>query len=214
MKINISILGALALAVGASAKCVHTRIPRPSTTSSTSSTSSTTATSSISSTTDTTDTTDTSNNSTSNVLYKGKGFGTYYYDVEQLQACGADFTTQNVGNVMCGWDSVKTLNDIDSNNLVAMNSLLLKTAEGRAKYCGKRIIVTVDGVKSDIPFFVGDGCERCARGDETQWQSGGAAGLDFSFSTLNKLSPLACQDGHVAVEYEIVDETLYHFDTN
>ncbi|KAM3515386.1 hypothetical protein MY11210_000948 [Beauveria gryllotalpidicola] len=164
MTLTISVVGALALAVGASAQ--------PAT------------------------------------LFKGKGFGTYYYDVEQRQACGADFSQQNLGFVMCNWAAAKTLNDVNSNNLVAMSSVPLKTAEGRAKYCGKRVVVTVNGVKSDIPFFIGDGCERCALGSDSQWNSEGAGGLDFSYSTLSKLSPLACQDGHIDVEYEIVDETL------
>ncbi|KAM3433793.1 hypothetical protein MY4824_005787 [Beauveria thailandica] len=151
---------------------------------------------------------------TATTIFKGKGFGTYYYDVEQRQACGADFSYQNLGSVMCNWAATKTLDDVDSNNLVAMSSLPLKTAAGRARYCGKRVLVTVDGVRSDVAFFIGDGCERCARGNETHWNSQGAAGLDFSYSALSKLSPLACQDGHIDVEYEIVNETLYHFDTN
>ncbi|OAA62229.1 hypothetical protein ISF_05238 [Cordyceps fumosorosea ARSEF 2679] len=110
--------------------------------------------------------------------FKGKGFGTYYYDIQQRQACGTDFNNQDLGSVM------------RNSNLVAMSNLPLKTAAGLAKYCGKRVVVTVNGVKSNVPFFIGDGLR-----------------------TL-KLSPLACQNGHVDIEYEIVAETLYHFDTN
>ncbi|KAJ6790399.1 hypothetical protein PWT90_10309 [Aphanocladium album] len=148
-----------------------------------------------------------------NTIFKGKGYGTYYYDIKQRQACGADFNSQNQGSVMCNWSNAKSLNDINSNNLVAMSNLPLKTAEGRAKYCGKRVIVTVNGVKSNIPFFIGDGCERCAHGSDSQWNANGAAGLDFSYSALSQLSPQACQKGHIDISYEIVDETLYHFDT-
>lgn len=152
--------------------------------------------------------------SAQSTIFKGKGFGTYYYDIQQRQACGADFNNQNLGSVMCNWSTAKSLNDVNSNNLVAMSNLPLKTPEGRAKYCGKRVIVTVNGVKSDIPFFIGDGCERCAHGSDSQWNPNGAAGLDFSYSALSQLSPLACQNGHIDLEYEIVDESLYHFDTN
>ncbi|TQV96415.1 hypothetical protein V2A60_003182 [Cordyceps javanica] len=151
--------------------------------------------------------------SAQSTIFKGKGFGTYYYDIEQRQACGTDFNNQNLGSVMCNWYTAKSLNDVNSNNLVAMSNLPLKTAEGRAKYCGKRVVVTVNGVKSSIPFFIGDGCERCAHGTDSQWNANGAAGLDFSYSALSQLSPLACQNGHIDIEYEIVDETLYHFDT-
>lgn len=147
-------------------------------------------------------------------LFKGKGFGTYYYDIQQRQACGADFNNQNMGSVMCNWIQAKSLNDVNSNNLVAMSNLPLKTAEGRAKYCGKRVIVTVNGKKSDIPFFIGDGCERCAHGSDSVWNANGAAGLDFSYSALSQLSPLACQNGHIDISYEIVNETLYNFETN
>ncbi|KAJ2972427.1 hypothetical protein NQ176_g7163 [Zarea fungicola] len=147
-------------------------------------------------------------------LLKAKGFGTYYYDIKQRQACGSDFNLQNQGSVMCNWIVPKSLNDVNSDNLVAMSNLPLKTPEGRAKYCGKRVKVTVNGVTSNIPFFIGDGCERCAHGSDSVWNPNGAAGLDFSYSALSALSPLACQNGHIDIQYEIVNETLYHFDTN
>ena len=142
-------------------------------------------------------------------LFKGQGFGTYYYDVQQTQACGTDFSNQNKGSVMCSWTKGRTLNDIGSDNLVAMSNAPLKTADGRAKYCGKRVIVTVNGKKSNIPFFIGDGCERCAHGSDTVWNPTGAQGLDFSYSQLTALSNEACAKGHIDIQYEIVDETLY-----
>lgn len=99
-----------------------------------------------------------------------------------------------------------------SNNVVAMSNLPLKTRAGRARYCGKRVIVTVNGVSSDTPFFIGDGCERCADGSESAWDPNAAAGLDFSYTALNALSPSACQNGHVDISFDIVNETLYHFE--
>ena len=36
------------------------------------------------------------------VLYSGEGFGTYYYDVQHPQSCGADFSGMNNGNVGYG----------------------------------------------------------------------------------------------------------------
>lgn len=145
-------------------------------------------------------------------ILHGKGFGTYYYDVRQPQSCGADLSLQNRGNVMCNFHSALSLNDINTNNLVAMSNLPLKTKAGRAQYCGKRVIVTVNGVVSETPFFIGDGCERCAHGTDATWNPSGAAGLDFSYTALNALSPLACQTGHIELSYAIVNETLYQFD--
>ncbi|KAM3453871.1 hypothetical protein MY8738_009195 [Beauveria namnaoensis] len=146
------------------------------------------------------------------LIFRGKGFGTYYYDVRQHQTCGTDFSFQNQGGVMCNWNSVLSLNDINTNNLVAMNNLLLKTQAGRTTYCGKRVIVTVNGVTSSTPFFIGDGCERCARDSDSVWNPSAAAGLDFSFTALDTLSPLACSNGHIDISFDIVNETLYHFD--
>ncbi|KAM3555190.1 hypothetical protein MY1884_005724 [Beauveria asiatica] len=145
------------------------------------------------------------------VILHGKGFGTYYYDVEQPQTCGIDLSVQNQGNVMCNPNPALSLNDINTNNLVAMSNLPLKTQAGRAQYCGKRVIVTVNGVVSDAPFFIGDGCERCAHGSDSIWDSNGAAGLDFSYTALDALSPLACQNGHINISFDIVNETLYQF---
>jgi hypothetical protein len=34
-------------------------------------------------------------------LYSGTGFGAYYYDIEQVEACGTDFEFQNEGYVEC-----------------------------------------------------------------------------------------------------------------
>ena len=88
----------------------------------------------------------------------------------------------------------------------------MKTRAGRAKYCGKRVNVFVNGVASETPFFIGDGCERCASGSAFIWNSSGAAGLDFSYTALDNLSPLACETGHIKISYDIVNETLYQFD--
>lgn len=146
------------------------------------------------------------------VILHGKGFGTYYYDVQQPLTCGTDLSVQNQGNVMCNFNSALSLNGINTNNLVAMSNLPLRIQAGRAQYCGKRVIVTANGVVSDAPFFIGDGCERCAHGSDSIWDPNGAAGLDFSYTALSALSPLACQNGHIDIEFDIVNETLYHFD--
>ncbi|EED11594.1 hypothetical protein TSTA_107850 [Talaromyces stipitatus ATCC 10500] len=125
-----------------------------------------------------------------NEIYSGSGFGTYYYDIVNV------------------W----TLEDVNSDYLVAMNYTQLVVDMG--KYCGKRVIVSVNGVPSDMPLFIGDGCERCATGSSTSttWQPDGAPGLDFSYSVAEKLSSQACDTGHIEISWEIVDELVYQFD--
>ncbi|ELR10690.1 hypothetical protein VC83_08331 [Pseudogymnoascus destructans] len=147
-------------------------------------------------------------------LNQGSGFGTYYFDVEQIETCGTSFAAQNQGGVMCSHIASLPLTDINTNYVVAMNNTLLRG--DMAKYCGKKVVVSVNGVASSLPLFIGDGCERCGTGPSTSdtWEANGAPGLDFSYSVLNELSGSACADGHIDITWEIVDEKLYNFDTD
>ena len=147
-------------------------------------------------------------------IYSGTGFGTFYYNVGQVHACSNDFTFQNEGLVECSLSTALSLDQINSEYLVAMNHSQL--IGDMAMYCGKRVIVSVNGVPSSLPLFIGDGCQRCGTGSpsSTVWDPNGAPGLDFSYSVLSELSANACIDGHIPISWEIVDETLYNFDTN
>lgn len=147
-------------------------------------------------------------------IYNGTGFGTYYYDVKQLAACGSDFALQNTGLVECSFSTALSLDQVDSDYLVAMNHSQL--IGDMSMYCGKRVIVSVNGVQSSLPLFIGDGCERCSSGSafSNVWDPNGAPGLDFSYSVLNELSANACNYGHISISWEIVDEILYNFDTS
>lgn len=147
-------------------------------------------------------------------IASGTGFGTYYYDIEQVQACSDDFGPQNQGPVECSSSTALSLDQLDSNYLVAMNHTQLIGDIGT--YCGKRVVVSVNGVPSSLPLFIGDGCQRCGTGSSTSdvWDPNGAPGLDFSYSVLSQLSASACADGHISISWEIVDDTLYNFDTN
>jgi hypothetical protein len=148
------------------------------------------------------------------VLSSGSGFGTYYHDINRIDACGTSFVSQNKGPVEYSLTTALTLNEVNSNYLVAVNHTLL--AGNLLKYCGKRIIVLIDGQPSDLPLFVGDGCQRCA-GQSTQsniWDASGALGLDISYSVPKELSARACSDGHIPLTWEIVEEKPYNFDTD
>jgi hypothetical protein len=150
--------------------------------------------------------------SAQSTIFSGSGFGTYYYDMEQVKACGTDFEYQNMGVVECSPQAGLTLDDINSNYIVAMNNTQLSA--DMSKYCGKKVIVSVNGEASDLPLFIGDGCQRCGTGSatDTTWDAQGAPGLDFSYSVLNELTGgAACDDGHAAITWEIVDETIHQF---
>ena len=144
------------------------------------------------------------------IIATGRGFGTYYYDVQQTQACGANFAFQNMGNVHCSLWPALSLAEMDTNYAVAMNNTELSA--NLKRYCGKRVIVTVNGQESTLPLFIGDGCQRCSRGAETgTWDPNGTPGLDFSYSVLDKLSSAACSSGRVEIEWEILDDVIYDF---
>jgi hypothetical protein len=148
------------------------------------------------------------------IIYSGTGSGTYYYDIEQVEACGTDFVDQNLGDVECSFSTALSLDDIDSNYVVAMNHTQL--VGDLALYCGRRVVVSVNGIASSLPLFIGDGCERCGTGSSsnTSWNPDGAPGLDFSYSVLSELSASACDAGHIDITWEILDDVLYDFDTN
>lgn len=136
-----------------------------------------------------------------NTLFAGAGKGTYYYDISEVQVCGTTFVDQNKGNVGCSVSAL-SLDQISSNYIVAINNTQLH--ENLSTFCGKRIVLYVNGHRSDLPLFVGDGCARCA--DDS--------GVDLSYSVLNDMMKgTACENGHTPISWEIVDEDIYAFDT-
>ena len=149
-----------------------------------------------------------------NVIFSGTGFGTYYYDIQQVDACDTSFATLNMGQLECSLETVLTLDQVNLDYVVAMNRTQL--SEDMDIYCGKQVIVSVNGQPSSLPLFIGDGCVRCANGSASSdtWDPNGSPGLDFSYTVLSELSSSACADGHIDITWEIVDETLYNFDTN
>ena len=96
--------------------------------------------------------------------------------------------------------------------LVAMNNTLLHT--NLSLYCGKKVVVSVNGKPSILPLFIGDGCGRCSMGPLTSrtWNSNAAPGIDLSHEVLQALSGEACHSGQVEISWEIFDEHVYEFD--
>lgn len=146
-------------------------------------------------------------------LFSGSGFGTFYYNLGDTDVCNYDLSSMDNGDVECS-NSALTLNEINSPYLVAMNHSQLDGNLGT--YCGKKLVVKVNGVASDLPLFIGDGCERCGNGtaDQTEWDQYGAPGLDFSYEVAMQLNSDACSQGHFDITWEILDETIYDFDTS
>ncbi|CAG8344663.1 unnamed protein product [Penicillium salamii] len=147
------------------------------------------------------------------VIDSGQGFGTYYYDIEQVDSCGTTFQYQNKGGLMCSPTTLLSLDEISTNHVVAMNNTQL--GMDLFMYCGKRVVVSINGRQSDLQLFIGDGCQRCGLGSSVSdiWKAEGAPGLDFSYTVLNELSGgNACDTGHYAISWEILDEKIYDFD--
>jgi hypothetical protein len=146
------------------------------------------------------------------VITRGAGYGTYYYDVLDVARCGSDFTEANQGPVECSPNRYWTLNDVHSNYLVAMNHTQLAGDLGR--YCGKKVMVAVNGIDSGLPLFIGDGCVRCAMdlSPSSAWNADGSPGLDLSYGVAETLASSVCDTGHIEISWEIVDELVYQFD--
>ena len=141
-------------------------------------------------------------------LSAGSGDGSYYYDVTG-KFCPQDLQpyAENDSYPTCSsFDKKKwkTLQDYDTNNIVAIDRKLLSDEKGREKYCGKEIKVFKDG-KEVIggPFVVFDGCKACEGGKR----------IDFSLTALNKIdNGNACESGVVdGVSWEIVDNQVMKF---
>ena len=148
------------------------------------------------------------------IISQGSGYGTIYYDVEEptTSCVGDNFSEQNTGPVSCSPQRGESLNTLGTNYLVAMNNTELEA--NLDLYCGKQVIVYVNGKSSDLALFIGDGCGRCGTGPstQTQWNPTGAPGLDFSATVGNKLSQgQACEDGHFEIAFEIINKTIHDF---
>ncbi|KAK1923963.1 hypothetical protein DB88DRAFT_540051 [Papiliotrema laurentii] len=110
----------------------------------------------------------------SSVIYEITGaHATVYYDLTN-ELCGdtaagdpfpADWALGiNGGYPYCQGQSAKTLNDLGTNRIVAINQNLVWGDP--AEYCGKEVqIVQADGTVLDFPegpLFIWDSCEACA----------------------------------------------------
>lgn len=155
-----------------------------------------------------------SNNSTyggkGNVLFKGKGYGSYYYDTTGKTCPGEAKYPENNGIATCEsyypGPNQKKLIDRGTNNIVAMASS--KISNDRSTYCGKRVKVYHNGVLVPTIFVVWDACGSC---EENQAGTIGPR-LDFSMSALKEINPNACADGLTPnISWEVVDEQVIPF---
>ena len=123
-----------------------------------------------------------------------------------MDACGTSFA-QNTDQLQCSLDTGVTLDQVNSDYVVAMN---------RINPLGTWPLTVERRSSSPPTLFIDDGCERCAGGSASSdtWDPNSAPGLDLSYAVLSELSSSACADRHIDITWEIVDETLYNFDTN
>jgi hypothetical protein len=91
-------------------------------------------------------------------LSSGSGSATYYYDITGRTCNGEAPYAENNGYPTCTSYNpafYKTLQQYGSNNIVAIDSNLLSAPGGRAKYCGKEIIVYKNGQRiAGGPYYV------------------------------------------------------------
>lgn len=94
----------------------------------------------------------------------------------------------------------QTLRQRNNDNIVAIPISLMD----KAKYCGKRVIVTINGQeRDDLPLVVWDNCLECGRA--------GNGGLDFSSNMFAELVGVErCAEGRIKNElsWRIVDEQI------
>lgn len=101
-----------------------------------------------------------------------------------------------------------TLAQRNTNNVIAIGQLYMASSAARAKWCGKKVIVTKNGVQVKAPdggdFFVWDGCQACSE------QSNSI--LDFSLTALQKVDSNACTVGIVPnIQYQITSVQVLPF---
>lgn len=151
--------------------------------------------------------------SAQSVINSGQGFAIEYYDIKNPHVCDWSYDTANQGNVACNHMNGLSLNKIDFNYLFAMNNTLFHTI--LSLYCGKKVVVSVNGKLSNLPLFIGDGWGRCSMGPSTSrtWNSNAAPGIDLSHEVLEALSGDACHVGHVEISWEVFDEQVHEFDS-
>ena len=142
------------------------------------------------------------------MLYSGTADGTYYYDINTPCPQDGSYPETNGVPACASYDlsQAQTLAQLGSNNVVAIDRTLLPQGPGRAKLCGKKVLVYKDGQRVPAPdggdFFVWDGCEACE----------GGVRIDFSVSGLKSVDPDACNLGVVpGVTFEVVDEQVQPF---
>jgi len=145
----------------------------------------------------------------SNVLFRTSGFGTFYYDVKD-SFCGS--FPENNGFPKCTSNTPgaaqQTMQQINTDNIVAIGQLFGADEAGRAEWCGKKVVVAdADGNPVSAPdggdFFVWDGCQRCAQDNNNV--------LDFSFSGLKNVNPDACTQGKVPLSFTILNTQVMQF---
>lgn len=149
------------------------------------------------------------------MLYSSPGTqtGTYYYSTNKRCPGEPNGYPELDGYPTCisftPGTNQKTLRQINSNNIVAIDSNILSNNRGR--YCGKQVNIYKNGVKVAAPdqnpdgsreFYVFDGCQACIGGGR----------IDLSVNGLQNVDPNACNLGVVpGVTWQVVDKVVATF---
>ncbi len=138
------------------------------------------------------------------VLSKGKGSGSYYYDVSgrdcEIKVSEIDGYT-SCESYTPGKNQM-TLQERRNDNIVAIEVEMLNEPGGRKRYCGKRVRVRKSGKLIKRKFFVWDGCAGCRE----------LKRLDFSLTGLLQIENDTCFLGIVPdLTWEITSEQVMEF---
>lgn len=125
------------------------------------------------------------------MLYQQTVTGSYYYDVKNPSCPGAKGLASGYGicaSVTPG-SNQQTLQQMNTNNIVALDANFFGGWSQRSKWCGKQVVISRNGKQINPP----DG------GNWFIWDSCGTPGrMDFSFTGLQQFDSNACQDGLVS----------------
>ncbi|ODO08362.1 hypothetical protein L198_00087 [Cryptococcus wingfieldii CBS 7118] len=154
------------------------------------------------------------------IFTKKNARATFYYDTAETskghEACGsttgdpvpagwADSSGINKGIPYCEYNRVKTLDEIGTNNIVAINAATL--SGDPSKYCGREVQITKDdGSKfhySGGKLYIWDGCQAC--------QDANSAIIDLSAPAFVELKGETCLGNNPeGLTYEVLDNYVVH----
>lgn len=144
-------------------------------------------------------------------IYNGVGNATFYYNINKKDKCakkmGINEYPELNGIPKCETYNTSnkqyTLQERNTNYIIAIPNKMLNNNKKRNKYCGKELIIKVNNINLKKKMFVWDGCERCN-------EDGGIDLSSYIFSLISK--DKYCYNGILNnIKWEITDNQILNF---